>query len=253
MKGIDILCASQAATAICLSMEKEEGSSSSTFLPLGSNGRTIDRYNPIIRDPRRLGIGKTIPPPPSYSSSSSASSSSSNSNSNSKKTNITNELKKNIKKKNTTTAKAEKSSSNVGRADFDFDDYDHEKGILTTRTNFKSWRCSTKAGDFISPPGGSSRYLLSDQAKFLNVISDFDPVLKLLPADEKTSNSTTTTTAQVVLKNDDHQHHDHHNDEISPSPLKSNPPPPPSSSSSLSQDQVINHSIIVFFKIGKKK
>lgn len=224
MKGIDIFCASQAATAICLSMEKEEGSSS-TFLPLGSNGRTIDRYNPIIRDPRRFGISKTIPPPPPSSSSittSSASSSKSNSNSHSKKTNIINEVKS--KKKKKISVKAEKSSSKGGgSADSDFDD--HEEGILTnnTRTNYKSWRCSTKAGDFISPPGASSRYLLSDQTKFLNVISDFDPVLKLLPVDQKTSNP------QVLLKND----HPHDDNQILP----------PSPSSSLSQDQVINQSI----------
>lgn len=50
--------------------------------------------------------------------------------------------------------------------------------------NRKSWSCSSikaAAGDFISPPG-SSRYLLSDQAAFFNLISeDFDPLIKLLP------------------------------------------------------------------------
>ncbi|CAA2967549.1 protein SODIUM POTASSIUM ROOT DEFECTIVE 2-like [Olea europaea var. sylvestris] len=41
----------------------------------------------------------------------------------------------------------------------------------------KRWSC-TKSGDFISP-AGSTRYLLSDKA-FLDVLSDFDPALKLV-------------------------------------------------------------------------
>lgn len=50
--------------------------------------------------------------------------------------------------------------------------------------NRKSWSCSSikaAAGDSISPPA-SSRYLLSDQASFFNLISeDFDPLVKLPP------------------------------------------------------------------------
>ncbi|KAL2533703.1 UDP-glucuronic acid decarboxylase 1 [Abeliophyllum distichum] len=41
----------------------------------------------------------------------------------------------------------------------------------------KSWSC-TRPGDFISP-AGSTRYLLGDKA-FFDVLSDFDPVLKLV-------------------------------------------------------------------------
>lgn len=47
---MDILCASQAATTICASME-----------PSGSSSPAIDRYNPIIRDSRRCN---PLPPPP---------------------------------------------------------------------------------------------------------------------------------------------------------------------------------------------
>ncbi|KAJ9694565.1 hypothetical protein PVL29_010176 [Vitis rotundifolia] len=58
MKGIDIFCASQASTAICVSMEP--GSSSSSAIDQG--GRAIDRHNPIIRDARRSSV-KTLTTP----------------------------------------------------------------------------------------------------------------------------------------------------------------------------------------------
>ncbi|CAL0316995.1 unnamed protein product [Lupinus luteus] len=51
MKHIDIFCASQASTAICLSMDPEASCSSSNTIQLG--GKAIDRYNPIISDSRR--------------------------------------------------------------------------------------------------------------------------------------------------------------------------------------------------------
>ncbi|KAK6645759.1 hypothetical protein PHAVU_L001641 [Phaseolus vulgaris] len=46
MKRMDIFCASQASTAICLSMDQASCSSSSNTILLG--GRVIDRHNPII-------------------------------------------------------------------------------------------------------------------------------------------------------------------------------------------------------------
>lgn len=168
MKGTDIFCASQAATAICLSMD--EGSSSVR----GGGGRAIDRYNPIIRDPKRFG--KTLPHVPSCSSppppisppkpllhhhihqNKHATTLKTSSKTNNEKPNS------NKKSKNKTN---HKSSINVNPSS------DERR---------KSWSCNSKAaGDFISPPG-SSRYLLSEhQAAFFDVISDFDPVLKLLP------------------------------------------------------------------------
>ncbi|XP_042015268.1 protein SODIUM POTASSIUM ROOT DEFECTIVE 2-like [Salvia splendens] len=51
MKGVDIFCASQAATSICLSMEPNSTASPSTTTLLG--GRIIDRHNPIIKDAKR--------------------------------------------------------------------------------------------------------------------------------------------------------------------------------------------------------
>ncbi|KAI5682240.1 hypothetical protein M9H77_03468 [Catharanthus roseus] len=194
MKGIDIFCTSQASTAICLTMEEpSSSSSSSSSIQLG---RAIDRFNPIIKDPRRLG--KTIP-----SSSSSSSSSSPVDNSRPlnphNKNNIKNvEIKKNKKQSKGKSGIDEKRKSNVG-------------GSI-----MKGWKC-TKPGEFISPPG-SSRYLLSDEA-FLNVISDFDPVLKLVPVE--------TSKTQLVQRIDEPN--------IPPKRISSSA----SSSSSRSPDQVV--------------
>lgn len=65
MKRIDIFCASQASTAICLSMDQASCSSSNT-IQLG--GRVIDRHNPIINDSRRKSTSKTLIAPCSSSS-----------------------------------------------------------------------------------------------------------------------------------------------------------------------------------------
>ncbi|KAL8483973.1 hypothetical protein ACS0TY_026606 [Phlomoides rotata] len=61
MKGIDIFCASQAATAILHPMNDPSSSSSSAvLLGGGSSSPAIDRCNPIIADSRR----SYLPPPP---------------------------------------------------------------------------------------------------------------------------------------------------------------------------------------------
>jgi len=62
---MDIFCASQASTAICLSMDQASCSSSNTIL-LG--GRVIDRHNPIINDSRR-STSKSLTAPCSSSHS----------------------------------------------------------------------------------------------------------------------------------------------------------------------------------------
>ncbi|KAI5395414.1 hypothetical protein KIW84_061841 [Lathyrus oleraceus] len=63
MKRMDIFCASQASTAICLSME-QASCSSSNAIQLG--GRVIDRHNPLINDSRR-STSKNITAPCSSS------------------------------------------------------------------------------------------------------------------------------------------------------------------------------------------
>ncbi|KAK7355672.1 hypothetical protein VNO80_14932 [Phaseolus coccineus] len=66
MKRMDIFCASQASTAICLSMDQASCSSSSNTILLG--GRVIDRHNPIINDSRR-STSKSLTAPCSSSHS----------------------------------------------------------------------------------------------------------------------------------------------------------------------------------------
>lgn len=53
MKRMDIFCASQASTAICLGMDQASSSSSSSSSAV-LGGKAIDRHNPIIRDSKRF-------------------------------------------------------------------------------------------------------------------------------------------------------------------------------------------------------
>ncbi|XP_022859175.1 protein SODIUM POTASSIUM ROOT DEFECTIVE 2-like [Olea europaea var. sylvestris] len=172
MKGIHIFCTSQAATAICPNMSEassSSSSSSSSAAQLGSS-RAIDRYNPIIRDERRNGN----PLPPLSSQPKLTPKPRKHHSKNPKKP-----LKRNeeAKKKKVLELEDEK----LKRKDERFDN--------STNVVRKSWSC-TKPGDFISP-AGSTRYLLNDKA-FLEVLSDFDPVLKLVhdePSKSKTDES----------------------------------------------------------------
>ncbi|KAK4342945.1 hypothetical protein RND71_038761 [Anisodus tanguticus] len=163
MKGIDIFCASQASTSICLGMEASSSSSSSSVIQLGggniSASRLIDRYNPIIRDSRRIGgSGRSNlrPVPPRNSSQSPVS---------------PKRKKKNNKKSSTTSSKIPSKETNKKKAN---NNNDH-KGHFIKRS---IWSC-TKPGEFITPPG-SSRYLLSEN-DLVDALSDYhDPVLKLV-------------------------------------------------------------------------
>ncbi|CAL0299547.1 unnamed protein product [Lupinus luteus] len=58
MKRMDIFCASQASTAICLSMDPSASCSSSNTIQLG--GKAIDRYNPIIISDSRRTTSKSL-------------------------------------------------------------------------------------------------------------------------------------------------------------------------------------------------
>ncbi|KAK9290462.1 hypothetical protein L1049_008632 [Liquidambar formosana] len=158
MKGIDIFCASQASTAICMSMD--EGSTSSSTIRLG--GRAIDRHNPIIRDVRRTTKTLTggapcssqppISPKPLHQHQKSRKSSSSSKPSDSSKKN------------------SEKQS-------------DQKRKSCAKPTDDSIKKSCAKPGDLISPPE-SSRYLLSD-AVFFDGLSDVDPVLALAPVEPK--------------------------------------------------------------------
>ncbi|KAL0426356.1 UNVERIFIED_CONTAM: protein SODIUM POTASSIUM ROOT defective [Sesamum latifolium] len=166
MKGIHIFCASQAATAICLTMDQpSSSSSSSSTLPLGSSP-IIDRYNPIITDSTRIprSLPNSHPKPPH------------------RKKNKRISLKENHEDQPNNTATPNTSS---------FDQkLKNSNGITTTRKS--SWSCN-KPGDFISPPG-STRYLLREKVLF-NALSDPDPVGKLFL--EETSKSKDVITEEI--------------------------------------------------------
>ncbi|KAH9672096.1 protein sodium potassium root defective 1 [Citrus sinensis] len=187
MKGIDhIFCASQASTAICLSMQQDEASSSST-IHLG--GRAIDRHNPIIRDGRRLAKAlpsapcSSEPPPinpkpyhqlPKPNNNKKSSSSSSKKSSSDKK------------KKSSSNSKPLAEQTNKILSSTNNDATIYKDCYTAMPADIKKKSCA-QLGDFITPPG-SSRYLLSD-AGFIDGLSDYDPVLALVPetGPEKTS------------------------------------------------------------------
>jgi hypothetical protein len=170
MKKMDIFCASQASTAICLSMEQASCSSSNT-IQLG--GRVIDRHNPIINDSRR-STSKTLTAPCSSSSqlpidpkkktSSSSSSKPSNGHNMKNGTKVYEEKKK-------STAE-EKVTEHVN------------KSYYSKPIDFILKRRSIKLPADSIIPHGSTRSLLSDTA-FLDGSIDNDPVLALTKVDNK--------------------------------------------------------------------
>ncbi|KAH1039443.1 hypothetical protein J1N35_041186 [Gossypium stocksii] len=181
MKKMDIFCASQASTAVCLSMDQAASSSCSSASAVQLGGRAIDRHNPIIRDAKRFT--RTLPsnpctsqPPPinplPY-----------------------HQLKKNEKKCSSKSGNdhARKGSSSCGVSAKLNDHKKKKKGssknstlkpsdIKDAGTGRKSF--ATKAVDFVTPPG-STRYLLGDNnnSGFFDGIPDYDPVWALVPAE----------------------------------------------------------------------
>ncbi|MBA0809639.1 hypothetical protein Gohar_025276 [Gossypium harknessii] len=181
MKKMDIFCASQASTAVCLSMDQAASSSCSSASAVQLGGRAIDRHNPIIRDAKRFT--RTLPsnpctsqPPPinplPY-----------------------HQLKKNEKKCSSKSSNdhARKGSSSSGVSAKLNDHKKKKKGssknstskpseIKDAETGRKSF--ATKAVDFVTPPG-STRYLLGDNnnSGFFDGIPDYDPVWALVPAE----------------------------------------------------------------------
>lgn len=167
MKGIDIFCASQASTAICMSMEQASCSSSSA-IQLG--GRAIDRHNPIIRDARRSARALSAPcsaeppinPKPYHQLQRTKKSSSS---------------KPSDPNKKSSTKSSDQKKKSVARPT---DLIINKHSSQPTDVIKKNW---SKQVELITPPG-SSRYLLSDTAYF-DGLSDYDKFLELVPAEEK--------------------------------------------------------------------
>ena len=181
MKGIDIFCASQASTAISLSMDQPSSSSCSNTIQLG--GRAIDRHNPIITDSRRTpsrdftasssSSKPPIDPKPCHDlrkakKKSSSSSSSSSKPSDQNKKNATKAHHHDQKKKSVAEKLTEHITNNYSSKPID--------SILR-----RSW--IRPPADLVTPPG-SSRYLLSDTAS-LGGVSDSDSALALTTVDDK--------------------------------------------------------------------
>lgn len=181
MKTIDIFCASQASTAICLSTDQPSSSSSisSSSNTIQFGGRAIDRHNPIITDPKRT---------PSRDFTAPSSSSQPPPLTDPKPSHDPHKAKKNTipkpgekkKKKATKGHDDEKKKKKCEAA--------AEKITEHITNNFsckpidsvlrRSW---VKPPSDLNTPPGSSRYLLGGSAASF----DFDPVLALTKVDNK--------------------------------------------------------------------
>jgi hypothetical protein len=195
MKGIDIFCASQAATAICLSMEQASCSSSST-IQLG--GRAIDRHNPIIRDGRRstrsalsapCNSHPPINPKPYHQHQKTKKSSSS---------------KQSDQSRKSSSKPSDQKKKSVARPT----DYIINKINSSQPTDHVIRKSEATLGDLITPPG-SSRYLLSDTVYF-DGLSDYE----LVPVEEKTTQavnqeestaSKSSSSSHLKLSSSDHK------------------------------------------------
>lgn len=148
MKTIELFCASQSSTAICLNTDHASSSSSSNTIQFG--GRAIDRHNPIITDPKRTPARDfTLPASPSPSPINPK---------------PLHHLKKTKKKKSTTTAENSTQLKHIAN-NFSSKPFD---SILR-----RSW--VKPPSDLITPP--SSRYLLDD-------ITSLDTVLGSTKVDD---------------------------------------------------------------------
>lgn len=218
MKGIDIFCASQAATSIRLSMEESGGSTTSTiYLGGNTSGRALDRYNPIIRDATRITkvLLNTSGPPCSSSNQPPISPKPHHHHQKNSRKNPSKENNNHHhQNKKIISSKQNDDSSSSKKKSFS-----------------SSWSC-TKPGEFISPPG-SSRYLLTTQKS--SFLSDhFDPLLAMVPVGPHS----TAPDQAVDHKKDDIVVVDVDDDDSSSSANTSKLPNSSSSSSASSADQV---------------
>jgi len=195
MKGIEIFCASQASTAICLNTNNHASSSSSSSSSSSKTinhfgGRAIDRHNPIITDPKRTparDLTVTAPSSPSPSP-------------------INPKHVHEKTKRNTTSKLSDKKKKNATKSTHD----QKKKSTTTTEkvtehiaNNYsskpvdsilrRSWVKSPS--DLITPPT-SSRYLLGDTVSLDGVV-DYDSVLGLTKVDNNKKN------AQVLNEDED--------------------------------------------------
>ncbi|KAK3227746.1 hypothetical protein Dsin_007608 [Dipteronia sinensis] len=237
MKRIDIFCASQASTAICLSMQDQPSSSSSisscsSSAAIQLGGRAIDRHNPIItRDSRRFTTvpcsSQTSPINPVPYHQLQKTKKSSNNSDQHQQTKKKDQKKKKKKNPNdiavaTTTTTTNKKIITTSTSTSSDSIY---KNTVTSSVPADIKRKSSvkPGGDLITPPG-STRYLLSEGA-FFDGFSDYnnDPVFALVPGQ---SNKKFTNPADLVL---DQQHQSTPASKSSLSSPLHSPPEKPSS------------------------
>ena len=175
MKGIDIFCASQASTAICLSMDQPSSSYSSSSSSISNTaqfgGRAIDRHNPIITDPRRTPSRDLISP--SSFSQSPIEPKPLHDHLQKTKKNSTSKPS-GQKKKSAAKGHDQKKKSAAGKLTEHITNNYSSKPIDSILR--RSW--ARTPSDLITPPG-SSRYLLIDTPSLDRVSSVYDPVLAL--------------------------------------------------------------------------
>ncbi|XP_058756682.1 protein SODIUM POTASSIUM ROOT DEFECTIVE 2 [Vicia villosa] len=162
MKTIELFCASQASTAICLNTDHASSSTSSSSNTIQYGGRAIDRHNPIITDPKRTPARDfTLPASPSPSPINPKS---------------LHDLKKTKKKKTTTTKKSTTTAENSTELKHIANNFSSKPFDSILR---RSW--VKPPSDLITPP--SSRYLLDDITS-LEAVLDYDPVLGSTKVDD---------------------------------------------------------------------
>ncbi|KAJ8445992.1 hypothetical protein Cgig2_017495 [Carnegiea gigantea] len=179
MKGIiNMSCTSQNSATIISSNMELLSSASSSISPSCSSGpssftpggRAIDRHNPIITDEKRRGSGSAPATP---------------------RANIhpikpTTGSPKPPQQHNPKRSRKllERRRKNSPKPTSTRDDDDDEKGKnVSKRSDLLTKAACTVARpgtNYISPPE-SSRYLLDESSSVIDVLSNFDPVLKLVP------------------------------------------------------------------------
>lgn len=220
MKGMEMLCASEAATSI-RRVSTEDSGSSTIYLGANPSGPILDRHNPIIRDATRISkllLHTSTPcissnPPP-----------------------ITPKPKKFSPKENNNTNHLLKNKNPISSKQNHIDNNTNATSNSKKRMGFSSsWSC-TKPSHFISPPG-SSRYLLgsSSTQKSSSFLSDrFDPLLEFVH-----STATNQDHSNAKKEDDDIVVVDHGNGDDDSSAITCNLPYSSSPSSASSADQVV--------------
>ncbi|KAF2288741.1 hypothetical protein GH714_012133 [Hevea brasiliensis] len=186
-------------------MNQPSSSSSSSLppiIPLG--GRAIDRHNPIIRDQKRTPRALTLAPctsqsPPINPQPYHLLHKTENDPAEAASKKTKNDQAKNKSSRKLKERKDKKSSSKAAG-----DDVAHKKDSSSSSSSSSTHvgnkeddivrKSSAKRGDFIIPPE-SSRYLLSEK-DFLDGLSDYDPVLALVPTEPNMPSSAQANSKQ---------------------------------------------------------